>query len=267
MENKKKTLSKIVIASAVFLMLSLCIVPASADGLPGHNETMITMTNGAVYNDTGDQYYFGFTKDGGGLNAIHISDSPEYAKKIGGIYGNNTNSGSFYITDMSKDPGCADSAILMFGVPENANLLGFSLDITASGYNWDLVGDGSFPSVTNNDHSDDVDIGTFTATDFTYEDDYKPYFDPDYPLYYDSPGGSDYKLMFIDLGLGLLNTTPSTLIDNGSIKIDYEINEGYSGNALFDIYSWRNQSTQGDKVVSWTNKLIGTKSSGWTINF
>ncbi|KUL01128.1 MAG: Nitroreductase [Methanomicrobiales archaeon 53_19] len=39
---------------------------------------------------------------------------------------------------------------------------------------------------------------------------------------------------------------------------------GYDGAAYFDAYAWNNQSNQG-QGVSWTNKVIGTGSSGWAI--
>jgi hypothetical protein len=268
--NEKRRMLGIVTASAVLLMLVVSLTPVSAAVFPDNNETMIKMANGAFYNSSGDDYYFKFTKAGGGLNAIHIADSPASEDRYGGVYTNKGTSGTFYISDTSKDPGCSDSAILMFGVSSDVNTTNLELNVNASGYNWTFTPIIMYPdSVT---YYDEVEIGTFDESDFLdiggsdIESYWRPYFDEDYPMY-DGQGNLDtYKVMFIDLSLGTLKYN-SSLNYNGSIKVDYDINGFIEDDyALFDIYTWCNQSKQG-QGVSWTNKVIGTNSSSWTIGF
>ncbi|WOF15326.1 hypothetical protein F1737_00835 [Methanoplanus sp. FWC-SCC4] len=269
MKNSRKKILSLTAASAVFLMLALCVMPVSAVDFADNNETFIKMANGAFYNLSGDDYYFKFTKEGGGLNAIHISDS--ITNSAGGVYTNKGLSGTFYISDTSKNPGCSDSAILMFAVPENADTMDLALSITASGYNWTLTPTIMYPSSVT--YYNSVNIGTFDEGDFLEignEDVtsiWRPYFDENYPMYYGQDmtnTNNKYKVMFIDLALGTLKYN-TNLTDNGMIKVQYNIS-GYEDNALFDIYTWCNQSTQG-QGVSWTNRVTDTGSSGWTIGF
>jgi len=264
---------KAAMISAVLLMLAVCIAPVSAVDFADNNQTYIEMANGAFYEPyPNNTYYFNFSKSGGGLKAIHITDST--TDLDGDVYTNKSHSGNFYISDTSKDPGCSDSAIVMFGVPGVANTTNLELNIVASGYNWTPLPTIAYPqSVT---YYDSVNIGTFDNSHFLENDNadinctWRPYFDDNYPMYYgqNMANSSDkYNVMFIDLGLGTLNATisNSTLTDNGMINVSYTIT-GYDGDALFDIYTWCNQSKQG-KSVSWTNRVIDTKSSGWIIDF
>lgn len=273
MKNRKTPMVlKVAMASAVLLMLAACVAPVSAAEFVENNQTYIEMANGAFYNPYGDDtYYFNFSKAGGGLKAIHITNST--TNSAGAVYTNQGLNGTFYISDTSKDPGCSDSAILMFGVPGGADTTNLALSITASGYNWTLTPTIMYPSSVT--RYNDVDIGTFGDSNFLENDleleqvdcTWRPYFDENYPMYYgqDMTNTSDtYKVMFIDTGLGTLKYNTS-LIDNGMVKIDYGIT-GYSGRALFDIYTWCNQSNQGQSV-SWTNRVTDTGSNGWTIGF
>ncbi|WP_067048418.1 hypothetical protein [Methanofollis ethanolicus] len=269
--GKKATVLKVAMALAVLLMLAACIAPVSAVLFADNNQTYIEMANGAFYDPHGnDTYYFNFSKAGGGLKAIHITNST--TNSAGAVYTNQGLNGTFYISDTSKDPGCSDSAILMFGVPGGADTTNLALNITASGYNWTLTPTIMYPpSVT---YYSNVDIGTFGNSEFLTDDDdylidctWRPYFDENYPMYYgqNMTNTSDtYKVMFLDTGLGTLKYNTS-LTNNGMIKIDYGIT-GYNGRALFDIYTWCNQSNQG-KSVSWTNRVTDTGSNGWTIGF
>lgn len=271
MENEGRARAlKVAMVSAVLLMCAVCVMPVSAAEFAGNNQTYIEMANGAFYDPYGDDtYFFNFSKAGGGLNAIHITDST--TNKNGGVYTNQGLNGTFYISDTSKNPGCSDSAILMFGVPGEADTTDLALSITASGYNWTLTPTIMYPpSVT---YYDSVDIGTFDEGRFLkngrnlVDCNWRPNFDKSYPMYYgqDMTDPSDtYKVMFIDLGLGTLKYNTG-LQDNGMVEIDYDIT-GYDGRALFDIYTWCNQSKQGQSV-SWTNRVTDTGSSGWTINF
>jgi len=80
MENKKKsTVLKVALASAILLMLAACIAPVSAvDAFTSNNQTYVTVANDdhVRFNVTGNNtYYYNFSKAGGGLKAIHITNS------------------------------------------------------------------------------------------------------------------------------------------------------------------------------------------------
>lgn len=272
MESKKRTnLSKIVIASAVFLMLSLCIVPASAtDTFSGYKQIYVPVENdvGARfdnYND--DTYYYIFDRAGKGLNATHISD--DYADQDGGVYTGKGTSGTFYITDTSTDVQYHDNIILMFAIPSTDYTLNpdMELTITASGYNWTPTGDGSKPSSPT--YQNDIVDETFDRDDFLANScEWRPSSSADYPVYHgqDMSADEQFKFMFIDLYLGTLNETgySPSLTDKGSIKVEYTISD-YDGDAAFDAYGYNNQSNRG-QGVSWTNRLSDTfGNSGWTI--
>lgn len=263
MERKKRTvMSGIVIASAVFLMLSICIVPASAGTFSSYKQIYVPVENDAgarfdIYND--DTYYYIFTKSGGGLKAIHISD--DYTNQDGAVYTNKGYSGTLYITDTSTDVQYHDNGILMFAIPYmdylNASET-LELTITASGYNWIPTGDGLKPSNPGS-YQTDFFSETFDIGDFLPDtSEWRPSSSAEYPVYYGQNMANDeeFKFMFIDLYLGTLNDT--ALTNYGAIMVNYTISD-YEGDAAFDAYAYRNQSNQG-QGVSWTNKLIGTGS-------
>ena len=158
----------------------------------------------------------------------------------------------------------------MFAVPSDADYSGLELTIESSGYVWDHTGDGTKPSLTNDDYSEGEVSTTLYSSDFlTGTSEWRPASDSDYPFYNDQNMALDeqYKVMLIDTNVGTLNDTASNLIDSGMATIDYEIS-GYSGDAIFNVYAYCNQSKRG-QGVSWTNKLADVLggNSGWTIGF
>ena len=271
--NRGTNLSKIVLVSAVLLMLLVCIAPASAETFSNYKQIYVPVENDAgarfdIFND--DTYYYIFDKAGKGLNATHISD--DYTNQDGGVYTNKGTSGTLYVTDTSTDVQYHDNAILMFAIPYmdyyNASTR-MSLSVTASGYNWTPTGDGSKPLQGNIAYQDEVYSETFDYYDFLSDtSEWRPSSSADYPVYdgQDLSADEQFKFMFIDLYLGTLNETgynPS-LTDKGSIKVEYTISD-YGGDAAFDAYTYNNQSNRG-QGVSWTNRLsYGSGDSGWTI--
>jgi len=255
-------------ASAILLMLAVCIVPVSAD-----NDVFTdnNMTYAAVANDNGarfdiledETYYFNFSKPTGGLNAIHITDSPSSLN--GAVYTNRPASGTLYISDTSTDTQYHDDVILLFAVPSGATYSNLNLLVNVSGYQWPPTGDGSKPDLNQNFYHASALSETFVSTDFlSGTSAWRPAPLDDYPIYYGQNMGANdqFKIMLIDLYAGSVNQTG--LQDSGTVKVDYYLT-GYEGAAYFDAYAWNNQSAQA-QGISWTNRIIGTGSSGWAIS-
>lgn len=255
-------------ASAILLILAVCIVPVSAvdDVFMDNNKTYAPVANDAgarfdiFWNDT---YYFNFSKPTGGLNAIHITDSPSSLN--GAVYTGQLDSGTFYISDTSTDTQYHDDVILLFAVPSTAGYSTLSLDVEVNGYQWTPTGDGSKPNLDYDDDYYRTLTETFNSTDFlSGTSAWRPAPLDDYPIYYGQNMGANdqFKIMLIDLYAGSVNQTG--LQDSGTVKVDYYLT-GYEGAAYFDAYAWNNQSAQA-QGISWTNRIIGTGSSGWAIS-
>jgi len=255
-------------ASAILLMLAVCIVPVSADNdvFTDNNQTYAAVENdnGARFDIFGnDTYYFNFTKPTGGLNAIHITDSP--SSLDGGVYTGQSASGTLYISDTSTDTQYHDDVILLFAVPSTAGYSNLELELVVNGYKWEPTGDGSKPTLDYDDDYYTTLTETFDSSDFLLGTSaWRPAPLDDYPIYYGQNMGANdqFKIMLIDLYAGSVNQT--NLQNSGTVEVTYDISE-YSGNAYFDAYAWNNQSAQA-QGISWTNRIIGTGSSGWAIS-
>ena len=284
MERENNGIRRAAALTMIALLLSIGLVgffPVSADGIPDNHHVWLEMTNGARFSDlssggVNDSYYFKF--DGGGLNALHITNSSllPYGQLNSKVSTSGSADGTFYISD-TGGRGFDDDIILMVAVKNGYDTSAFNLHINASGYQWD-------PTPVLNQIPDQEDVhhfnGTvdedFTAANFTtYDAQYwKPYTTADYPLFanqYDTPA---YNLSFIDLKVGALGLNTTThysdfLLNNGTVKVDYSVTgletSGVGQTPMaFNAYAWCNQSNQ-DKGVSWTNDLTGTVS-GWEFN-
>jgi len=255
-------------ASAILLMLAVCIVPVSADNdvFTDNNLTYAPVKNddGARFDIFGnDTYYFNFTKPTGGLNAIHITDSP--SSLDGAVYTGQSASGTLYISDTSTDTQYHDDVILLFAVPSTAGYSNLELELVVNGYKWEPTGDGSKPTLDYDDDYYTTLTETFDSSDFLLGTSaWRPAPLDDYPIYYGQNMGANdqFKIMLIDLYAGSVNQT--NLQNSGTVEVTYDISE-YSGNAYFDAYAWNNQSAQA-QGISWTNRIIGTGSSGWAIS-
>ncbi|EHQ36942.1 hypothetical protein [Methanoplanus limicola] len=272
-QKNKKSILGIATVSAVLLMLMLCITPVSAtDTFSSYKQIYVPVGNdaGARFDHFGNEtYYYIFTKSGGGLNSIHISDN--YSDYEGDVYSNKGNSGTFYITDTSTDTQYHDDAILMFAVPNSDYLNNefMSLTVTTSGYQWTPTGDGLKPSNPGS-YQANYFSETFDTSDFLGgTSSWRPSSLSNYPVYNNQnvSAGEEFKFIFIDLNLGTLNDTAQSLTNYGAVKVDYTISD-YNGDAVFDAYAYCNQSKRG-QGVSWTNKLsdILGGNSCWTIDF
>ena len=267
MQNNGKTMRLgAMTASAILLMLAVCIVPVSAadDVFTDNNQTYAAVANydGARFDIFGNNtYYFNFSKPTGGLNAIHITDSP--SSLDGGVYTDRPASGTLYISDTSTDTQYHDDVILLFAVPSDAAYSNLNLLVNVSGYQWTPTGSGSKPNLDYDDDYYTTLTETFYSSDFlSGTSSWRPAPLDNYPIYYGQGANEQFKIMLIDLYAGSVNQT--SLRDNGTVRVDYNLT-GYEGAAYFDTYAWNNQSAQG-QGISWTNRIIGAGSSGWTIS-
>ncbi len=274
-ENKGKVTNfkKLIGLLAAAILVSTFVGPAlAADPIDPYKHVWLEMTNGARFADlssggANQSYYFKF--DGSGLNAMHISNSSDLP--FGQVTTGAPESGIFYITD-TGGRGFNDDIILMVAVQDPLPA-GLNIHINASGYRWQ-------PTAVLNDVPDQENITYFSGSvnqDFTVENFtlygtqvWKPCSTIDYPLFVDLESDTEYYLAFIDLkvgNLGLNSTTgySESLIDEGSVKVTYEISGTDGENIAFNAYGWCNQSNQG-KGVSWTNALTGTGASAWEVN-
>ena len=266
MQNNGKTMRLgAMTASAILLMLAVCIVPVSAadDVFTDNNQTYAAVANygGARFDIFGNNtYYFNFSKPTGGLNAIHITDSP--SSLDGGVYTDQLESGTLYISDTSTDTQYHDDVILLFAVPSDAAYSNLNLLVNVSGYQWTPTGSGSKPNLDYDDDYYTTLTETFYSSDFlSGTSSWRPAPLDDYPIYYGQGANEQFKIMLIDLYAGSVNQT--NLENSGTVMVEYDLT-GYEGAAYFDTYAWNNQSAQG-QGISWTNKIIGTGSSGWAI--
>jgi hypothetical protein len=265
--------SKLIGLFSALMMVSAIVLPVMAAPISPYKHVWIDMTNGARYanlssGNANQSYYFKF--DGGGLNAMHISNST--GLPYGQVNTGKSTSDTFYITD-TGGRGFNDDIILMVAV-QNPVPDGLNIHINASGYRWQPTANGSIPDEQDviNNHIDGSVDDDFTDDNLTLygPQDWKPSSTEYYPLFVDLESGTEYSLCFIDLkvgNLGLNSTTgySNSLIDQGSVKVTYDISGIDGENVAFNAYGWCNQSNQG-KGVSWTNALTGTGASAWEVN-
>jgi hypothetical protein len=271
--GKVNTFKKIIGPLVAAILVSTLIGPVTAaEPIDPYKHVWLEMTNGARFADlssggANQSYYFKF--DGGGLNAMHISNSSDlpFVQVTTGA----GESGTFYITD-TGGRGFNDDIILMVAVqdplPEELNI-----HINASGYRWEPTAVlNEVPDLENLTYYAGSVNEDFTVDNFTLYGTqiWKPCSIQDYPLFVDLEPDTVYYLACIDLkvgNLGLNSTTgySESLIDKGSVKVTYEITGTNGENIAFNAYGWCNQSNQG-KGVSWTNALTGTGASAWEVN-
>ncbi len=251
-----------------FLFFSVATSQVTAAVMPDFNNIFITVANDAgpkydiFQNGT---YYVKFEGETRGQNALHISRDP--AEPYGQVTVTQNQTGTFYITD-TGGKSYEDDVILMIAVngtiPEN-----FRVHLSSGGYTW-------VPNTISNRAPDKTTVHyvrraadeTFTASDFTYGPQrWKPCGGPDYQLY----DGQDpanttntFRLMFVDLNVGVLGTNFTEFQDRGAVKVDYAL-ENLGTTAIFNAYSYCNLSNNGPTMIAWTNRLQGTgRSSGFS---
>jgi hypothetical protein len=265
--NGIRSLAMVAVA---LMMLAITVAPAAALTTLPYKNCFISVENdagvrfnldGATYNGPDKTYYMKF--GGGGLNALHITDSPSLP--YGQVTSSTSSSGTFYVSD-TGGRGYDDDIILMFATNSSDN--DFTLAINSSGYQWTPTGDGSIPVLNPvNDYVAGALSDTFTNANFTYGYQInKPSSVMVYPIFYGqnmSDTNNTFRFMFIDLNVGALGVN-SSFEGNGMAKVDYTLSN-FNGFCAFNAYAWCNQSNQG-QGISWTNRVADAGSSGYTVS-
>jgi hypothetical protein len=251
-----------------FLFFSMATSHVTAAILPDFNTIFVKVANdaGPKYNIfQNGTYYVKFEGETRGQNALHISTNP--TEPYGQVTVTQNQTGTFYITD-TGGKSYEDDVILMIAVngtiPDT-----FRIHISSDGYTW-------VPNAISNRAPDKNIIHpvqgalneTFTASDFIYGPQvWKPCGGPGYPLF-DGQDPADttnmFRLMFVDLNVGVLGTNFTEFHDNGAVRVDYAL-ENLDTAAVFNVYSYCNLSNNGATMIAWTNRLNGTgRSSGFS---
>jgi|WetSurMetagenome_2_1015567.scaffolds.fasta_scaffold01412_2 hypothetical protein len=256
----------IVLVPVLFFCMATSHVTAAV--LPDFNHFFITVANdaGPKYNSfQNGTYYFDFEGETRGQNALHISTSP--AEPYGQVTVTGNQSGTFYITD-TGGKSYEDEVILMIAVNGTISK-NFRIHLSSDGYTWvpNTISNRAPDKNTVRYVTDAVDE-TFTASDFIYgPQSWKPCGGPGYPLY-DGQDPADttntFRLMFVDLNVGVLGTNSTELTNRGAVKVRYTV-ENLDTAAVINAYSYCNLSNNGETMIAWTNRLNGTgRSSGFS---
>jgi hypothetical protein len=284
MKNETNKFKRVTGLALVTLLLTvglvgLCPVGASVP-IGGNHHVWIDMTNGAFWSNlssgnANQSYYFKF--DGGGLNALHISNSPlvSFGQIQNNVSSGGNASGTFYVTD-TGGRGFNDDIVLMVAVGGEYNPSTFNLGIDASGYRWQPTAvKNQVPAYGDLHRVNDAVNQYFTSANFSEYDPQvqKPYTTAQYPIFY-GQGDFDtlYNVGFIDLKVGDLGSNSTvkyadSLIDNGSVKVAYNITGLGSDDVpvAINAFAWCNQSNQG-RGITWTNDLTSSVANGLAIN-
>ena len=235
--------------------------------LPENNQIFVKVGNdpGAKYNVfSNDTYYVNFAGPTTGLNDVHISTDP--ALTAGQVTATTAQSGTFYITNTGSR-NYKDDVIIMLAVngtiPDD-----FTVRIRSSGYGWTPIPNAA-PDIGAVAYTPGAVDETFTRADFIYGPQaWKPAGSADYPLLDGENVGDPAnmnRLLFIDTRVGVLGTGFENLTDRGSAKIEYAL-ENLGATASFNAYPYCYQTSNGDTMIAWTNKLSSPDASGFSVS-
>ncbi|MDD5023663.1 MAG: PKD domain-containing protein [Methanoregula sp.] len=216
---------------------------------------------GFTYNYIPNTYFVLFRSDGGGLNALSMTDDLSIMSKV---VHTTDQSGIFYLA-FGGGQASMNEAILMLAVngtiPDD-----FNVHIRSSGYNWTPES-----PATENSWGPGADLNyvegavnqTFTKDDFIYGPQiWKPCSIADYPIFNGqnmSDTANTFQVMFIDLNIGALKS--ATLgPTNGAITVEYSFNN-LTSFAAFNDYGWYSRSNHGTGMIM-TNDVT---YSGYTV--
>ena len=228
-----------------------------------YNGVTVTVANDEGTRYGGSAYYINFKSATQGLNALHIARQSN--DTVGVDYATMGTAGTFYVTN-SGGKAYFDEIILLVSVNEASLPPDFSLSLQASGY---LVTVNSSGVVTQSKYVNPSLSERFGSQDFIYgAQDWKPSGTQEYSLWVgesSSDPGNASLLMFVDLYVGLDGQT-SGLTDDGQVRVNYSFNN-LAGLAVFNAYGYRDTTpgTPGIGDIEWTNRTMGSGSSGWKV--
>ncbi|MBP2145739.1 PGF-pre-PGF domain-containing protein [Methanofollis sp. W23] len=247
----------VIAAAMLLLLLTLVITPAAAEPLTDYRHIHVQVSNdgNARFNTFGNDTYY-VKCDGGGLNAMHITN--DASVRGGQVTISSDQSGTFYLTN-TGGRGYNDEVILLLAVngtiPDD-----FAVHIKSSGYRWEPG------SIDDKEYVAGAVDESFGKEDFIYGPQiWRPSTQPDYPFFYGqdmTDTENTFNFMFIDLCLGQFYGDENTT-DLGAVRIDYSF-ENLETFAAFDNYGYCKASNQ-DEGISWTNRVAGSGSSGYSV--
>ena len=242
---------------------SLNLYVANDEGVKYNVENGVTNTaRYTPYVFIDNTYHFLYDGQGGGTNALHVSNAP--SDTTGQVTTTTNQSGEFWFTFTGGQPNLHDAVLLLAvngTIPDD-----FSVRIRSSGYDFEPP----IPSVGNNNTiSDPVYVDgainqTFTKEDFIYGPQiWRPHRVSDYPVFVGqdmSDTGNTFELMFIDLRLGCTQTK-----SDGVVRVEYEFNN-LTSFAVFNGYGWYSASNHGTGIIMTTSgseyQVVGESGSG-----
>ncbi len=229
---------------------SLNLYVANDEGVKYNVENGVT--NPASYTPyvfINNTYHFLYNGQGGGTNALHVSNDPSVT--AGQVTTTTDQSGEFWFTFTGGQPNLHDAVLLLAvngTIPDD-----FSVRIRSSGYDFEPP----IPSVGNNNtigepvYVDGAINQTFTKEDFIYGPQiWRPHRVSDYPVFVGqdmSDAENTFQLMFIDLRLGCTQTK-----SDGYIKVEYEF-DNLNSFAVFNGYGWYSASNHGTGLIMTTS--------------
>ncbi|WP_220682808.1 Ig-like domain-containing protein [Methanofollis formosanus] len=232
--------------------------------IPAVDDVYLKVANdeGARFNDFGNDT-FRIKWTGGGLNAVHISNSSGYMQ-YGQVTNTHDQSGTFYVTE-TGGRGYHDEIFLCVAVngtiPDD-----FKVHIRADGYQWVPNPIPHAEPAPGTEHYEPVTLDEwFTKDDFIYgPQTWRPAAETRYPVF---PGqdlsdtSNTFRLMFVDLNGGILRAHP--------LRVQYEV-ENLNTLLAFNVYGYCKNADPGVyNLTSWTNRLTGpypTEFSGWYVS-
>ena len=190
-------------------------------------------------------YHFLYNGQGGGTNALHVSNDPS---DVWGQVTTTTNqSGEFWLTHTGGQPNLHDAVLLLAvngTIPDD-----FSVRIRSSGYDFEppIPGVGNNNTIGDPVYVDGAINQTFTREDFIYGPQiWRPHRVSDYPIFVGqdmSDTANTFELMFIDLRLGCTQTK-----SDGYVRVEYELNN-LTSFAVFNAYGWYSASNHGTGLI------------------
>ena len=267
---------------AVIFILSIGIqsVGAKSAPLPDYNNLYIQTANDPRFDDWGNGTYWFWFPENAGLNTLHITD--DYTDSYGQVTRTAEMSGSFYVTD-TGGMTYKDDIILLLAVNGSVSD-NFSVNLRCNGYQWTPNSTGHTPPVEDEvTYVKECLNADFTKDNFSVyggnnvKQNWKIFNTSGYPLYYGqdvSDTDNSFKLMFIDLNAGVINSDKLgySLKNGGSLKVNYELQNLDDCYLTFNVYAYSKMPEYDlrsvDKTVQWTNRLndeSGRSVSGYSV--
>ncbi len=230
---------------------SLNLYVANDEGVKYNVENGVTDSNKGYspYVFINNTYHFLYNGQGGGTNALHVSNDPSVIR--GQVTQTTNQSGEFWLTFTGGQPNLHDAVLLLAvngTIPDD-----FSVRIRSSGYDFEppIPGVGNNNTIGTPTYVDGAINQTFMREDFIYGPQiWRPHRVSDYPIFVGqdmSDTENTFELMFIDLRLGCTQTK-----SDGYVRVEYDFNN-LTTFAVFNAYGWYSASNHGTGLIMTTS--------------